>query len=137
MVAREREHMPEGSRQPCAIPAAFPDALASAAAADGGVRKIPVRRPPIWPAAARNRDGVAVQAQRHRRDRIDLHMPKPQAGRDSGGRQHVRGIEIAEIELVPDIGPGHLPDEFEMQAFVFGEAEFRRCHQQQRRRRAG
>ncbi len=42
----------------------------------------------------------------------------------------MRGVEIAEIELVPDIGPRHLPHEIEMQALVLCEAEFGRRDQE-------
>lgn len=50
--------------------------------------------------------------------------PEPEHGGYRHGRQHMGNIELPERQPVAHIGPGHILDEIERQAFAFGKSEF-------------
>ncbi|MGC2224189.1 MAG: hypothetical protein WA624_18505 [Methylocella sp.] len=69
----------------------------------------------------RDRDGVAVKREGHRRHQRRLDLTNPERDRNGGRRQHVRRIEMAGHELVADIGPGGVSHEFNLDAPRRGE----------------
>ena len=70
----------------------------------------------------RHRDGVAVEAEIERSRDRHLDVTQSEAGGDRDGGQQMRGIEQADIELVADIGPRHLPHQRDVEPFRRGKS---------------
>ena len=70
----------------------------------------------------RHRDGVAVHAERERRDDRHLDVAEAEARGDRHRRDQVRGVEQADVELVAHVRPRHLAHEIDVEAFGRGEA---------------
>ena len=70
----------------------------------------------------RDRDRIAVDAEiEGRRDR-HLDVTEPERGRNRDRREQMRGVEQADIELVADVGPGDLADQFDLEPFGRGKS---------------
>ena len=75
------------------------------------------------PQRVRQRDRVAVQMQRHRRDHRDVDAVDAQRGRERHRREHVGRVEQADRELVADVGPGDFAEQFDVETVTLVEAE--------------
>ena len=63
----------------------------------------------------RHGDRIAIEAEIERRQDRHLDVPDAEAGGDRNGRKQMRGIEQADIELVPHVRPRHLAHELDVQ----------------------
>ena len=70
----------------------------------------------------RHGDGVAVHAERERRDDRHLDVAEAEARGDRDRRDQVRGVEQADVELVAHVRPGHLAHQLDVETFGRGEA---------------
>ena len=67
-------------------------------------------------------DGVAVEAEIERRQDRHAHVAEAQAGGDRQRGQQMRGVELADVEPIAHIRPGHFPHQFDIEAFLGREA---------------
>ena len=65
----------------------------------------------------RYRDRIAIEAKIERRHDRHLDVSEAEAGGDRHRRQQMGGVEHADIELVADIGPRHLPHQRHIEPF--------------------
>ena len=70
----------------------------------------------------RHGDGVAVHAERERRDDRHLDVAQAQPRRDRHRRDQMRGVEHADVELVAHVRPRHFANEIDIEPFRGGKA---------------
>ena len=67
-------------------------------------------------------DRVAVHAECKRRNDRHLDVTEAETRRDRDRRDHVRGVEHPDVELVADVCPRHLADQLDVESFSRGES---------------
>jgi hypothetical protein len=82
-----------------------------------------------FPQRPRQRDRVAVQAERQAGQQVGAHAAGAEPGHHRQRRQQVRGVELAHHQLVAQIRPRHLARERDLEPVTREQPGFTRHHQ--------